>query len=90
MKLDRGEVEALLAVTKANGASLTLPTESIAALCRLALEVMDAPEATVKWEPGVGIALERGRVSCDLIRQRVRLVRVSDGDACMGEKAHES
>lgn len=76
MKIERGEVERIAHNAKmatGGGMDMWLPPEVIAELCRLALEVMDAPVAYVP----------AGRAMADLIPasltgQRVRLVRVGE------------
>lgn len=77
MKIDRAEVERLLAVTETDGASLTMPGKNLAALCRLALEVMDAPERNVISDGEFDYV---GASGLGLLGQRVRLVRVGEGE----------
>ena len=86
MKIDRAEVEELLAACAPGGDTLpflkatnNLTRRKLRALCRLALEVMDAPEATIEWQRDVGMVLGSCRLSSDLVGQRVRLVRVGEG-----------
>lgn len=72
MKIDRAEVEALLAtleqVRKPNNGTL-------AKLCRLALEMMDAPVVKVRGKVGEVCMVP---VSHDFCGSRVRLVRVGE------------
>ena len=83
MKIDRAEVEAVLAACEPGSDSFLAVTDKLtrrklAELCRLALAVMDAPVATVEWQRDVGMVLGSCRLSSDLVGQRVRLVRVGE------------
>lgn len=91
MKIDRAEVESLLAFVSGNGIAAPLRGEVVASLCRLALEVMDAPEAMlftdsesadgeeiVELSP---LTAEADVAIQSLHRKRVRLVRVGEGAA---------
>lgn len=79
MKIDRAEVEEMLAACERDRIGPHPGNETLAALCRMALEVLDAPEATVEWQRDVGMVLGSCRLSSDLVGQRVRLVRVGEG-----------
>lgn len=78
MKIDRAEVEAMLSEAKVHtGRKATI----IAELCRLALEVMDAPEAIMDTRDALGICApteEDFPALYALQGQRVRLVRVGE------------
>ena len=82
MKIDRAEVEELLAACAPGGDTLpflkatnNLTRRKLRALCRLALEVMDAPVATI--DQYLGNELE-GATGEEFYGQRVRLVRVGE------------
>jgi len=79
MKIDRAEVEELLAVLE----KFRKPNNgTLAKLCRLALEVMDAPEAIMDTRDALGICApteEDFPALYALQGQRVRLVRVGEG-----------
>ena len=80
MKIDRAEVEAVLAACEPGSDSFLAVTDKLtrrklAALCRLALEVMDAPVATI--DQYLGNELE-GATGEEFYGQRVRLVRVGE------------
>jgi hypothetical protein len=76
--IDRAEVEALLtACEPGSGAFLLdkITRPKLAALCRLALEVVDAPERKVISDGEFDYV---GASGLGLLGQRVRLVRVGE------------
>ena len=87
MKIDRAEVEGMLAEC-ADYDAVAVDSPLLADLCRLALEVMDAPVARINGELEL-YALEPSDGDSyvaigKLEGQRVRLVRVGDGGVCIG------
>jgi hypothetical protein len=82
MKIDRAEVEEMLAACERDRIGPHPGNETLAALCRLALEVMDAPEAIMDTRDALGICApteEDFPALYALQGQRVRLVRVGEG-----------
>jgi hypothetical protein len=80
-KLDRAEVEELLGFVSGGSPARPLRGELIAALCRLALAVMDAPEAIMDTRDALGICApteDDFPALYALQGKRVRLVRVGE------------